>query len=547
MQQISTTDEWKALSRHAADVGALDLRELFSTDPDRGTRMTAGVGDVLLDYSKNLVTDETIGLLVALGRRADVPGRFARMLAGERINVTEDRAVLHTALRAPRDADIHVEGRGVAADVHATLDRMAAFADAVRSGRWRGHTGAEVTTVVNIGIGGSHLGPAMAYAALRDVADGPDVRFVSNIDGADIAHALADLDPAGTLFVVCSKTFGTLETLTNADTARTWLVDALGDDAVRSHFVAVSTNADRVAGFGIDTDNMFGFWDWVGGRYSLPSAIGLALMVAIGPDRFAAMLEGYRIVDEHVATTPLETNVPVLLGLLGVWYRNFVGACSHAVLPYSEHLALFPAYLQQLDMESNGKSVDLDGRPVDHHTGPIVWGQPGTNGQHAFYQLIHQGTALIPADFIGVARASHDLGDHHALLMANCFAQTEALAFGRTRAEVAADGVAEAQQPHRVFAGNRPTNTLLLSELTPSTLGQLVACYEHKVFTQGTVWQINSFDQWGVELGKALAGVIADELIDGTTAEHDSSTTALIDRYRQLAARSDGSGWSADR
>jgi glucose-6-phosphate isomerase len=532
VQQISTTDEWTGLSRHAADIGGLDLRRLFTADPDRGTRMTARVGDVLLDYSKNLVTDETLELLVALGQRADLRGRFAAMRAGERLNTTEDRAVLHTALRASRDAAIQVDGQDVMTDVHATLDRMAQFADAVRSGRWRGHTGAEVTTVVNIGIGGSHLGPAMAHTALRDVADGPDVRFVSNIDGADVAHALADLDPAVTLFVVCSKTFGTLETLTNADTARRWLVDTLGDDAVRSHFVAVSTNADRVASFGIDTDNMFGFWDWVGGRYSLPSAIGLALMLAIGPDRFADMLEGYRVVDEHVATTPLERNVPVLLGLLGVWYRNFLGACSHAVLPYSEHLALFPAYLQQLDMESNGKSVDLDGRPVDHHTGPIVWGQPGTNGQHAFYQLIHQGTALIPADVIGVARPTHDLGDHHDLLMANCFAQTEALAFGRTRAEVAADGVAEAQQPHRVFAGNRPTNTLLLSELTPSTLGQLIACYEHKVFTQGIVWQINSFDQWGVELGKALAGVIADELIDGTTADHDSSTTALIDRYR---------------
>ena len=532
VQQISTTDEWNGLSRHAADIGGLDLRGLFTADPDRGTRMTARVGDVLLDYSKNLVTDETLELLVALGQRADLRGRFAAMRAGERLNTTEDRAVLHTALRASRDAAIQVDGQDVMTDVHATLDRMAQFADAVRSGRWRGHTGAEVTTVVNIGIGGSHLGPAMAHTALRDVADGPDVRFVSNIDGADVAHALADLDPAVTLFVVCSKTFGTLETLTNADTARRWLVDTLGDDAVRSHFVAVSTNADRVASFGIDTDNMFGLWDWVGGRYSLPSAIGLALMLAIGPDRFADMLEGYRVVDEHVATTPLERNVPVLLGLLGVWYRNFLGACSHAVLPYSEHLALFPAYLQQLDMESNGKSVDLDGRPVDHHTGPIVWGQPGTNGQHAFYQLIHQGTALIPADVIGVARPTHDLGDHHDLLMANCFAQTEALAFGRTRAEVAADGVAEAQQPHRVFAGNRPTNTLLLSELTPSTLGQLIACYEHKVFTQGTVWQINSFDQWGVELGKALAGVIADELIDGTTADHDSSTTALIDRYR---------------
>ena len=534
MDAITTTDEWQALARHAEDLAATDLRSLFAEDPGRGRRMTAEVGGIHLDWSKNLVTDRTIALLVALAERAGLGERIAAMYRGEHLNITEDRAVLHIALRLPTDAHVVVDGRDVAADVHQVLDAMGRFSDAVRTGEWRGHTGAAVETVVNIGIGGSHLGPAMAYEALRDAADGPRVRFVSNIDGSDLVHALDDLDPATTLFVVCSKTFGTLETLENARSARTWLTDALGPDAVGSHFVAVSTNAERVRDFGIDTDNMFGFWDWVGGRYSLPSAIGLSLMIAIGRTRFDDLLGGYHTVDEHFRNAPLERNVPALLGLLGVWYRNFHGACSHAVLPYSEHLALLPAYLQQLDMESNGKSVDHDGRPVAHDTGPIVWGQPGTNGQHAFYQLLHQGTTPVPADFIGVARPVNDLGRHHDLLMANCFAQTAALAFGKTADEVAADGVPPAQQPHRVFRGNRPTNTLLLSELSPATLGQLIACYEHKVFTQGVVWQVNSFDQWGVELGKVLADRVAGALDGAAAADLDSSTSALIARYRDL-------------
>ena len=509
---------------------------MFAGDPDRGTRYTADAGDLHLDYSKNLIDDEALALLLGLAERADLPRRITAMFAGEHLNTTEDRAVLHIALRLPADAELVVDGQDVVADVHAVLDRMTEFSDAVRTGEWKGATGQPVGTVVNIGIGGSHLGPAMAYAALADNVDGPAVRFVSNIDGADVAHALADLDPATTMFVVCSKTFGTLETLRNATTAREWLVDALGSEAVRNHFVAVSTNAQRVEDFGIDTTNMFGFWDWVGGRYSLPSAIGLSVMIAVGPDHFREMLDGYHTMDEHYRTAPLARNVPVLLGLIGVWYRNFLGASSHAVLPYSEHLSLLPAYLQQLDMESNGKQVDLDGAPVDHDTGPIVWGQPGTNGQHAFYQLIHQGTTLIPADFIGVAKPVHTLGEHHDLLMANCFAQTEALAFGKMLEEVVADGVPPEQQAHRVFPGNRPTNTILLTELSPATLGQLIACYEHKVFTQGTIWRINSFDQWGVELGKVLADRIATELVDGEDGEHDSSTAALIDRYRRLRA-----------
>ncbi|MGI8574295.1 MAG: glucose-6-phosphate isomerase [Egibacteraceae bacterium] len=532
MDRIETTKAWSALRDHADELSSVELRGLFADDERRGERLTASVGDLYLDYSKNLVTDETLELLVALARQAGVSERFEAMVSGEHLNVTEDRAVLHTALRLPASASLEVDGQDVVRDIHDVLDQMSAFSEAVRSGEWTGATGAPVETVINIGIGGSHLGPAMAHQALRDVADGPAVRFVSNIDGADIAHALDDLEPATTLFVVCSKSFGTIETLTNAETAREWLVDALGDEAVSSHFVAVSTNAERVAEFGIDTDNMFGFWDWVGGRYSLPSAIGLSLMIAIGPERFRELLDGYHLVDEHFCSTPLERNVPALMGLLGVWYRNFLGAQSHVVLPYSEDLALLPSYLQQLDMESNGKSVDLDGKRVRHDTGPIVWGQPGTNGQHAFYQLIHQGTTLIPADFIGVARPQRELGDHHDLLMANCFAQTEALAFGKSREEVAGDGVAQEQQPHRVFQGNRPTNTLLMTELSPSSLGQLIACYEHKVFTQGTIWQVNSFDQWGVELGKALATQIAEELTEDAGGEHDSSTATLIDRYR---------------
>ena len=533
MQRPTSTPQWEALAAHAA-ADRPGLRELFAADPGRGTRLTASVGDLYLDYSKNLVTDDTVGLLLDLAERMDLSGRIAAMLAGEHINVTEDRAVLHTALRLPRDAALVVDGQDVVADVHGVLDRMGQFCDAVRSGTWTGATGAQVETVVNIGIGGSHLGPAMAHRALIDVADGPHVRFVSNIDGADIAHALEGLEPDTTLFVVCSKTFGTIETLTNARTARDWLTAALGDAAVGRHFVAVSTDTERVAAFGIDTANMFGFWDWVGGRYSLPSAIGLSLMLAIGPGRFHEMLAGFRLVDEHFASAPPDRNLPLLLGLIGVWYRDFAGASSHVVLPYSQELELLPDYLQQLDMESNGKSVDLDGRPVGYDTGPEVWGQPGTNGQHAFYQLLHQGTTVVPADVIGVARPHHDIGDHHDLLMANCFAQTEALAFGRTAGEVAADGVPDHQVPHRVFGGDRPTSTILLSELSPSTLGQLIACYEHKVFTQGTIWRINSFDQWGVELGKVLATRIADELTSGAPGDHDSSTTALIGRYRAL-------------
>ena len=460
------------------------------------------------------------------------------MFAGERINVTEDRAVLHTALRAPEGSHVLLDGHDVVPEVHEVLARMRGFADEVRSGRWLGHTGRPIRNVVNLGIGGSDLGPAMAYEALLPYSDrSRTFRFVSNVDGADIAEATRDLDPAETLFVVCSKTFTTIETLTNARTARAWLLDALGDEAaVSRHFVAVSTNAEKVAEFGIDPANMFGFWDWVGGRYSYPSAIGLSLMVAIGPDRFGELLAGFHLMDEHFRTTPFERNLPVLLGLLGIWYIDFFGAETHAVLPYSQYLERFPAYLQQLDMESNGKSVTLDGRPVRVDTGPVVWGQPGTNGQHAFYQLIHQGTRLIPSDFIGICRPAEVVGDHHDLLMANFLAQTEALAFGKTTEEVLAEGVAPDLAPHRTFPGNRPTSTILAPELSPSVLGQLTALYEHKVFTQGVVWDVNSFDQWGVELGKVLATRIAAELeaAAGDDLGHDSSTNALIRRYRRL-------------
>jgi glucose-6-phosphate isomerase len=463
------------------------------------------------------------------------------MFRGDRINVTEDRAVLHVALRAPRDASITVDGDNVVPAVHAVLDRMTRFAESVRSGEWQGHTGRRIRNVVNIGIGGSDLGPAMAYEALRHYSDRElDFRFVSNVDGTDFAESTRDLDPAETLFIVCSKTFTTLETLTNAQSARAWCLRALGDEAaIAKHFVAVSTNAPEVAGFGIDTANMFEFWDWVGGRYSYDSAIGLSLMLAIGPERFGEMLAGFHAMDEHFRTAPLDRNLPVILGLLGIWYGNFLGAESYAILPYDQYLGRLPAYLQQLDMESNGKRVDLDGRPVDYQTGPIIWGQPGTNGQHAFYQLIHQGTKLVPCDFIGFCRSLNPLDPHHDLLMANCFAQTEALAFGKTAREVSAQGVAADLVPHRSFPGNRPTNTLLAEQLTPETLGSIVALYEHKVFVQGAVWRVNPFDQWGVELGKLLASRIAPELASESepALDHDSSTNGLIRRYRGLRAR----------
>jgi glucose-6-phosphate isomerase len=536
--RIDQTPEWRALQRHHQELEDVHLRDLFAADPARGETMTAEAGDLYVDYSKNRVTAETVRLLVALATRAGLRRRIDAMFAGERINVTEHRPVLHVALRAPAGSSIRVDGADVVPEVHGVLDRMGRFADQVRSGAWSGQTGRPVRNLVNIGIGGSDLGPAMAYEALRPYSDRSlRFRFVSNVDGADIAEATRDLDPAETLFVVSSKTFTTVETLTNARTARAWLLDALGDEAaVGRHFVAVSTNADKVTAFGIDPANMFGFWDWVGGRYSFPSAIGLSLMVAIGPERFGELLAGFHAMDEHFRTAPFERNLPVLLGLLGVWYDDFFGAETHAVLPYSQYLDRFPAYLQQLDMESNGKSVRLDGSPVAVPTGPVVWGQPGTNGQHAFYQLIHQGTRLIPCDFIGVCRPAERVGDHHDLLMANFFAQTEALAFGKTTEQVEAEGVAPELAPHRSFPGNRPTTTILAPELSPAVLGQLVALYEHKVFTQGVIWDVNSFDQWGVELGKVLATRIGAELDPAAEPElgHDSSTNALIRRYRRL-------------
>ncbi|ANS64460.1 glucose-6-phosphate isomerase [Streptomyces lincolnensis] len=521
------------------------LRELFAADPGRGTGYTLRVGDLHIDYSKHLVTDDTLRLLRELAAATDVFGLRDAMFGGEKINTTEDRAVLHTALRAPANAVIEVDGENVVPEVHTVLDRMGAFADRVRSGEWTGHTGRRIRNVVNIGIGGSDLGPAMAYEALRAyTARELTFRFVSNVDGADLHEAIRDLDPAETLFIVASKTFTTIETITNATSARSWLLEGLGGDekAVARHFVALSTNAEKVTGFGIDADNMFGFWDWVGGRYSFDSAIGLSLMIAIGPDRFLEMLDGFRIVDEHFLNAPAEDNAPLLLGLLGIWYGNFFGAQSHAVLPYSHYLSKFTAYLQQLDMESNGKSVDRDGKPVDWQTGPVVWGTPGTNGQHAYYQLIHQGTKLIPADFIGFARPVADLRPglvaQHDLLMANFFAQTQALAFGKTPDEVRAEGVPEALVPHKTFQGNHPTTTILARELTPSVLGQLIALYEHKVFVQGAVWNIDSFDQWGVELGKVLAKRVEPALTEGTRIpDLDASTKALVTTYRELRDR----------
>ncbi|HLV05407.1 glucose-6-phosphate isomerase [uncultured Georgenia sp.] len=540
-QDISTTPQWKALEEHAAATAGTSLRDLFAADPDRGTRLVAEVGDLYVDYSKNGVTEETLRLLVDLAHAAGLPEQIEAMFRGEHINTTEDRAVLHTALRAPRGTELVVDGQDVVADVHEVLDRMATFSEEVRSGRWRGHTGRRITRVVNIGIGGSDLGPRMATLALAPYAT-PDITvdFVSNVDGDDIAPVLAAADPHETLFVVVSKTFTTLETITNATTARRWLVEALGEDAaVAKHFVAVSTNAEKVAEFGIDTANMFGFWDWVGGRYSMTSAVGLSLMIAIGPEHYRDMLAGFHTVDEHFRTTPLERNLPALLGLIGIWHRNFRGADTHAVLPYSEYLSRFPAYLQQLDMESNGKSVTRDGTPVTVQTGPVVWGEPGTNGQHAFYQLIHQGTQLVPADLIGFVHPAEEVPEHHDQLTANLLAQAEALAFGKTAEEVRAEGVAAELVSHRTFRGNSPTTLMLAPRLTPSVLGQLVALYEHRVFTQGVVWGINSFDQWGVELGKVLAQRIGPELTAEEEPElrHDSSTNALIRRYRSLRRR----------
>jgi glucose-6-phosphate isomerase len=539
--RITETAEWKALADHQRGLAGTHLRDLFAEDPSRGTALTVDAADLHLDYSKNRLTAETVSLLVAVAERAGLRERIEAMWAGEHINVTEDRAVLHVALRAPAGSSIVTDGHDVVPDVHEVLGRMGDFSQRVRSGEWRGHTGKRIRAVVNIGIGGSDLGPAMAYQALLDGSDRSlTMRFVSNVDGSDIWEATHDLDPAETLFIVSSKTFTTLETITNATTARDWLLGALGDKAaVAKHFVAVSTNADKVSEFGIDTDNMFGFWDWVGGRYSYDSAIGLSLMIAIGPEAFRQMLDGFHAIDEHVRTTPFEANLPVLMGLIGVWYYDLFGAETQAVLPYNHYLARFPDYLQQLEMESNGKSVTLAGEPVDMATGPVVWGTPGTNGQHAYYQLLHQGTRLIPADFIGFLAPNHRVGPHHDLLMANFFAQTEALAFGKTREQVEAEGVPADQVPHRVFAGNHPTNTLIAPKLTPRILGELVATYEHRVLTQGVIWGINSFDQWGVELGKALAQKIVPQLTSESAPEldHDSSTDALIRLYRAHRTR----------
>jgi glucose-6-phosphate isomerase len=527
---------WSALQAHAEQVKATHLRDLFAQDPQRGTTLVSEAVGIYLDYSKNRVTAETLSLLRDLAEQSGLRERTAAMFSGKKINITEDRAVLHVALRAPAGTRIEVDGQDVVPAVHEVLDRMGAFADAVRSGSWRGHTGLRIRAVVNIGIGGSDLGPVMAYEALRHFSQ-RDItfRFVSNVDGTDFAEATRDLDPAETLFIVSSKTFTTLETMTNASTARDWLLAALGDDtAVAKHFAAVSTNTDAVTEFGIDPANMFGFWDWVGGRYSMDSAIGLSTMIAVGPLQFTEMLAGFHAMDEHFRTAPYDQNLPVLLGLLTVWYTDFFGAQTQAVLPYDQYLKRFPAYLQQLTMESNGKHVTLTGETVDYATGPVYWGEPGTNGQHSFYQLIHQGTELIPADFIGFTQSLNPLGDHHDLLTANVFAQTEALAFGKTAAQVTQEGTADWLVPHRVFEGNRPSNTMLLRELTPFALGSLVALYEHSVFVQGTVWSVNSFDQWGVELGKVLAKKVAAELeaVDEPALEHDSSTNALIARYR---------------
>ncbi len=529
---------WAEVSAHQRVIANTSLQELFAADPTRGERLTAEGPGFYLDYSKNRVTDETIRLLIDLAKQSGLAEHTAAMFAGERINVSEDRSVLHVALRMPKSASLLVDGVDVVREVHAVLDRMAAFCERVRSGEWRGHTGKPIVNVVNIGIGGSDLGPVMAYEALRHYsARELTFRFVSNVDSTDFVEVTRDLDPEQTLFIVSSKTFTTLETMTNARSAREWSLAALGDEAsIAKHFVAVSTNASAVAEFGIDTENMFGFWDWVGGRYSMDSAIGLSTMLAIGPAGFHELLAGFHAMDEHFRSTPFERNLPVLMGLLAVWYSNFFGAQTVGVMPYSQYLKRFPAYLQQLAMESNGKHITLEGVPVDYDTSAIYWGEPGTNGQHSFYQLIHQGTRLIPVDLIGFARSLNPLGNHHDLLMSNVFAQAEALAFGKTEEQLRAEGVAEAIVPHRVMQGNRPTNVLLAEQLTPHTLGALIALYEHSVFTQGTIWGIDSFDQWGVELGKALAKRIIPELEaeQEPTLEHDSSTNALIRRYRSL-------------
>jgi glucose-6-phosphate isomerase len=528
---ISETPEWQALTEHHREIGDRHLRDLFADDPSRGERLTARAGDLVLDYSKNRLTAETVRLLAALAEKAGLRERTEAMFTGKHINATEDRAVLHVALRDPATSGLEVDGQDVRSDVHEVLDRMADFADRVRGGDWTGHTGERIRAVVNIGIGGSDLGPAMAYLALRDHSDRSlAFRFVSNIDPTDLAEAVRDLDPATTLFIVASKTFTTQETLTNATEARRWLVDGLGGDesAVAKHFVAVSTNAEKVADFGIDTANMFGFWDWVGGRYSFTSAIGLSLMVAIGREHYREMLDGFSTVDQHFRTAPYEENLPALLGLISIWYVDFFGAQSQAVLPYSQYLARFPAYLQQLCMESNGKSVRLDGSPVDVATGEVVWGEPGTNGQHAFYQLLHQGTVLVPADFIGFAQPNHDLDGMHDLFLANFLAQPRALAFGRTAEEVAADGTAPDVVPHKVMPGNHPSNAIVGPKLTPSLLGQLVAAYEHRVFTQSVIWGINAFDQWGVELGKKLAESLVPALENPAAASVDASLHGLL-------------------
>jgi glucose-6-phosphate isomerase len=539
VEPVTNGKAWKKLVTHHKKVRAVHLRDLFAEDPQRGDRMTAEAAGLFLDYSKNRVTDETIKLLLKLAEEIDLRSRIDAMFRGDKINVTEKRAVLHVALRAPREATILVDGQNVVPEVHEVLDKMAAFSNRVRSGEWKGQTGKSIRNVINVGIGGSDLGPVMAYEALKHYSDrGKTFRFVSNVDGTDFAEAVIDLDPAETLFIISSKTFTTLETMTNAHSARDWLLAGLGGDekSIAKHFVAVSTNASEVEKFGIDTANMFGFWDWVGGRYSMDSAIGLSTMLSIGPEQFRAMLDGFHQVDEHFRTAPFERNLPVLMGLLSIWYNDFFGAQTVAVLPYEQYLKRFPAYLQQLTMESNGKHVTLNGTEVTYATGPVYWGEPGTNGQHSFYQLIHQGTRLIPCDFIAFGHPLNRLGRHHDILLANVFAQTEALAFGKTPEQVKAEGTPDWLVPHRVFEGNRPSNTLLADSLTPETLGKLVALYEHSVFTQGAIWNINSFDQWGVELGKALAQRIIPEIESKTepSLAHDSSTNNLIRRYRKL-------------
>jgi glucose-6-phosphate isomerase len=533
---LRETEAWRALELHAEEMRGAHLRDLFAADATRGERLSVEAEGLYFDYSKNRIPDETLKLLLSLAQERGVAERRDAMFAGDKINVTENRAVLHVALRTPKDERIEVDGEDVVPMVHDVLDRMSDFADRIRSGEWKGQTGKRIRNVVNIGIGGSDLGPVMAYEALRYYSQRDlTFRFVSNVDGTDLAEATRDLDPEETLFVVSSKTFTTLETLTNAKSARDWLLAKLDDEAaVAKHFVAVSTNADEVSRFGIDTENMFGFWDWVGGRYSMDSAIGLSTMLAVGPENFRRLLAGFHAMDEHFRTAPFERNLPVLLALLTVWYTDFFDAQTVAILPYDQYLKRFPAYLQQLTMESNGKSVTLSGARVDYDTSPIYWGEPGTNGQHSFYQLIHQGTRLIPADFIGFNRSLNPVANHHDLLMANVFAQTEALAFGKTPEQVREEGTPDWLVPHRVFEGNRPSNTLLADRLDPETLGKLVALYEHNVFVQGAIWDVNPFDQWGVELGKVLATRIAQELEDeGTELTHDSSTNTLIERYRQ--------------